>query len=110
MIAYVDESLRQGGKGLYLVAAVVIAGDESRLGQLRHEIHDLKLARQTSFHWRNEGEVQRARMLAWIAGAEFPVRAYVHEPMARRQQARARGPSASRPCCGTRRISASTSW
>lgn len=90
MIAYVDESLRQSGGGLYLVAAVVIAGEENHLEQLRHEVDHVKLAREASFHWRNEADPQRFAMLAWIAGAKLPVRAYVHRPTLPRHQARAR--------------------
>lgn len=89
MTAYVDESLRLTGDGLYLVAAAVVHGDEDRA---REVLRDALLPGQFRFHWRDEQARQRARMLAVIAELDVAIFGYVCRPMPRRQdRARALG-------------------
>lgn len=87
MTAFVDESLRQGPGGLYVVAAVVVLEDSETA---RSKARSVLLGRQKRFHWRNETERQRKAMLGCLAGLGAPVLAYAASPVERPRQDRAR--------------------
>ncbi|HZT66112.1 MAG TPA: hypothetical protein VFA11_10025 [Acidimicrobiales bacterium] len=87
MHAFVDESLRMSGEGLYVVTAVVVTEDPDRC---RDAIRSVLLPRQRRFHWRDESEAQRKAMLDALAALELPVYGYVRRPVPRRRQERAR--------------------
>ena len=84
MIAYVDESLRHStDKRLYLVAAaVIVPGD---LDSARDSVRNVLLPRQPRFHWRDESEPQRDRMLKIIEGVAPRGLIYSCRPAPRRQ-------------------------
>jgi len=87
LVAYLDESLRQGAGGLYLVAVVVLA--ETRdLADAAHRVRGVLLPRQHRFHWHAEGERQRRRMLEQLVALGVEVRAYSTELGARSERAR----------------------
>ena len=85
--AYVDESMRQGPAGLYVVATVVIAEDPDRARQAARSV---LLGRQARYHWHGENEPQRRRMLDVIAELEVTVIAYTCRPVAATKSERAR--------------------
>lgn len=87
MTAFVDESLRTGGAGLYVVAAVVVVEDTDAA---RRAARSVLLGRQPRFHWRNESEARRLNMLECIRGLGIEARVYVRAPIAPRRQAGAR--------------------
>lgn len=87
MHAYVDESLRQGPAGLYVVATVVVTDE---LDRARDVARSVLLRRQPRYHWRAESEPQRQRMLEAIVGLGVTVRAYACRPVAPSKTERAR--------------------
>ncbi len=87
MHAYVDESLRQGPTGLYVVATVVITGDRDHA---RNVARSVLLRRQPRYHWHAESEPQRHRMLEAITGLDVRVLAYACRPVAPSKTERAR--------------------
>lgn len=84
--AYLDESLRQGPDGFYLVAAVVLAQNTD---EARNAVKDLLLRRQQRFHWRDETEAQRLRMLDRIAELGLPLFSYRCPILPRSERSRA---------------------
>lgn len=84
MHAFVDESLRTSGDGLYLVAAVVVVDGD--LGASRRAAQKVLLARQRRFHWRNESERQRWRMLEAISTLDVTLLAYSRVLRGERQE------------------------
>ena len=82
--AFMDESLRQTGAGLYLVVIAVVAAAD--LDAARDGARSLLRPRQARFHWRTEGEAARASMIAQLA-ANCPrlVLGYACRPMPERQ-------------------------
>lgn len=86
--AYVDESARVPGEGLYLVASVVVFVD--RASEIRERLRRLLLPRQLRFHWREESPKRRLEMLKLIQELRVEARAYVRNPTGRREQGRAR--------------------
>jgi hypothetical protein len=88
MTAYVDESLRLTGAGLYLVTAAVVINDQAE--QARHRLRKVLTGRQDRFHWNDAGERQRGRMLETIVAIGPVVMAYACSPLPTRQD-RARG-------------------
>jgi hypothetical protein len=87
MIGFVDESMREGQGGLYVVAAVVFATD---LEDARRATRSVLLPRQVRFHWHQESEPQRLKMLEHLAGVATSAMAYACRPISLRQQERAR--------------------
>lgn len=87
MTAFVDESMRLGAGGLYVVAAVVVADD---VDIARQAARSVLVRRQQRFHWRNESEARRQVMLELMSGLDIEARVYVREPIAPRRQAGAR--------------------
>ncbi len=87
MISLVDESLRSGPAGLYVVTAVVVLEDRERA---RGVARSVLLPRQPRFHWRGETHGQRQKMLGAMAELELPVRGYVYRALSPRKQERAR--------------------
>lgn len=60
MTAYVDESLRLGGDGLYVLAAVVVP--PSRAPDVRDALHAGLRRGQRRWHWRDESAAGRVAM------------------------------------------------
>lgn len=87
MTAFVDESLRLGAGGLYVVAAVVVA---ENIDAARHAARSVLVRRQPRFHWRNESEARRRSMLERMRGIGIEARVYVCQPIAPRRQSGAR--------------------
>lgn len=85
--AFIDESLRVHPPGLYVIAAVVVDQD---LDTTRTLIRAVVLRRQPRFHWRDETERQRVRMLEALADIEGRVMAYTCQPVPPGKQERAR--------------------
>lgn len=85
--AYADESLRRAAGGMYVVADVVVHGGHE---DVRLAVRACLLRRQPRFHWRDESEAQRERMLAAFVDLSVAGRIYVHEPLERRGDVRAR--------------------
>lgn len=83
MNAFVDESIRAGEGGVYLVAAVVVTDVD--LDEARHRVRSVIPRRQPRFHWRDENETLRRRMLAAIVELEPTVLSYACVPVGRRQ-------------------------
>jgi hypothetical protein len=83
MIAFVDESIRTGPSGVYLVAAAVVIPAD--LDRARRTVVSALLPNQPRFHWRNESELQRRVMLERVANLPAKVLAYACRPVPRRQ-------------------------
>ncbi|MEO8292911.1 MAG: hypothetical protein ABI635_07195 [Actinomycetota bacterium] len=92
MIAYVDESMRQGGDGLYVVTAAVIV--KARSEDIRDAMRGLLLPGQRRLHWHDEGEERRHEILKVIgdmaAGSDLMACVYWHTPTPKPKQERAR--------------------
>jgi hypothetical protein len=85
MIGFMDESLRRGLAGLYLVAVVVVADDD--LDDMRHRARSVLRPRQPRFHWRNEGEATRKAMLTrLVCNGPGLVLAYACRPLPKRHE------------------------
>jgi len=84
MHAFVDESLRAAGDGLYMVAAVVVVDGDIEAS--RRAAQNVLLARQRRFHWRNESERQRLRMLEVISTLDATALAYSRALRGERQE------------------------
>lgn len=84
-----DESLRLGAAGLYLVTSAVVATDD--LGNARDNVRSVLRPRQHRFHWRAEGEAARAAMLAQLAAnsTKLVLGCVCHPMPARQERARA---------------------
>ena len=87
MTAYVDESLRQGHGSLYVVAAAVVTAEPDAA---REAARSVLVRRQPRFHWRNESEKRRRRMLEQMHGLGVDARIYMCRPIAPRREAGAR--------------------
>lgn len=87
MIAFVDESLRQRPDGLCVLAAVVAPND---IDEGRDAVRSVLLPGQLRFHWKDENEGQRRRMLKAIEDMGVRSLVYVCRPVSMRRQARAR--------------------
>jgi len=85
--AFVDESMRLGGDGLYVVAAVVVVRD---LDGARRAARTVLVKRQPRFHWRNESEHRRVRMLDAMRAVDADCRVFVRQSIAPRRQTGAR--------------------
>lgn len=71
MIAFVDESIRETGVGMYVVAAVIAPVNEC--GDLREG-----LTKRGRFHFYKAGEARRAGMLRAIKSCRLGTSAYVY--------------------------------
>jgi hypothetical protein len=80
--AYVDESMRPGPGGLYLLAAVLVVPQE--MGRAREAAQGLLSPRQPRFHWHSETELQRRRMLERVAELGCVVLGYMCPAVTRR--------------------------
>ncbi len=87
MTAFVDESLRQGPNGLYVIAAVVVTLD---FDAARDAARSMLLRGQHRFHWRDENDRRRRLMIDRISELGVGCRAYVCRPVAVRREPRAR--------------------
>lgn len=84
MIAFMDESLRRRGKGLYLLALAIVVADD--LDDARHRVRSVLRPRQPRFHWRNDAEPERTAMLTELAEiSRLTVAGYAYQPMPTRQ-------------------------
>jgi hypothetical protein len=64
LCAFVDESFRLGGEGLYLLAAVTVP--EAGRDAARAAMQDLLLPRQKRIHWRDERADRRRRLVEQV--------------------------------------------
>lgn len=87
MIAYVDESLRTTPGGLYVIAAAVVLTEPDEARQVALSV---LLRGQRRYHWRDESEAQRHRMLDAMADLELLVLGYVRRPVDQHAHERAR--------------------
>lgn len=88
MIAYGDESVREGTGGLYYVlGAAVVMRD---LDETRAALRALVPGRQDRLHWRGEREARRLALLAILSDAGAAVFASWCYPVPRHRQERAR--------------------
>jgi hypothetical protein len=83
MNAYVDESIRRSESGIYLVAAAIVTDVD--LDEARYRVRSVIGRGQPRFHWRDESEPQRRRMLEAIVELGPTAAAYVCVPTGRRQ-------------------------
>ncbi|MGH9131474.1 MAG: hypothetical protein ACRDWV_07335 [Acidimicrobiales bacterium] len=88
LTAFVDESIRRGPTGFYLLAAVLVRYDA--LPAAREAARSVPLPGQRRFHWRSDSEAQRRRMLATVSSLDGVNRGYVFAPMGTCNPARAR--------------------
>jgi hypothetical protein len=72
--AFVDESIRLGPSGVYIVAAVVVVGD---LDRGREFARSLLLPSQLRLHWNEESDQRRQRIVDGLADFGAPCRIYV---------------------------------
>jgi hypothetical protein len=72
---------------MYVIAAVVVP---RRHDDVRAAVRACLLRRQPRFHWRDESEAQRERMLAAFVDLSLRGHIYVCEPLAPRGDVRAR--------------------
>ena len=86
-IAFVDESIRHCTPGLYVIAAIVVSDDPNRA---RHVARSILLRGQLRFHWHEESEKQRLRMLQQMAGLALDGRVFACRGIEGRKEARAR--------------------
>ena len=80
--------MRFGGGGLYVVAAVVVVAED--IDAARRAARSVLVGRQPRFHWRNESEARRFKMLECMRAQDIEGRVYVRESITPRRQARAR--------------------
>jgi hypothetical protein len=71
---YVDESIRPGPAGLYVLAAAVVDGED--LAETAEQLRRLLPRRRIRFHWHAEDEPLRLRMVAALAAAPIGFTAY----------------------------------
>ncbi|MGQ0432437.1 MAG: hypothetical protein ACT452_08535 [Microthrixaceae bacterium] len=90
MTAFVDESIRTGSDGFYIVAAVIVVGD---LEQGRDFARSLLLPGQVRLHWNEEGDRRRQLIVGALAELGAPSRVYVGRlgPDVRQARVRALG-------------------
>ncbi len=88
MIAFVDESFRSSPTGLYLVAAAVVVDDQA--DALRARVRSVIPPKQRRFHWHDESDRLRFRMLQEIARLDLVVLAHACRPATPVKQERAR--------------------
>ena len=87
--AFIDESARVRPEGLYVVAAAVVTED---LDRARSATRAVVPRRQPRFHWRDESERQRLRMIDALPEIAERIMAYICRPIPGSKQER--GPSA----------------
>lgn len=86
MIGLVDEAMREGEDGLYLVTVVVV-----ETATAAHELAtSLLLPRQARVHWHAEGDERRRQLVERLAAAALNCTAYVSRPVSSRRHERAR--------------------
>jgi hypothetical protein len=75
MVAFMDESMRQGSPSLYVLAAVEVAAQDA--GKVRSGLRALLLPRQRRLHWREESPARQRSILDAIQS--MPVEAIIVE-------------------------------
>ncbi len=88
MIGFVDESIRAGANGIYVIAAAIIAPTDSE--HIRRDVRALLRGRQQRFHWRDESEAMRQRMLDHLTRLDLDAVISVQEPVEPAKLERAR--------------------
>lgn len=86
MLALVDESILLAGSGCYLLACVVIPDD--RRARTRRAVR--RAAVGSRFHWKDERDDARMRMLGVVAGEAAHLFGYIRRPTVRREHGRVR--------------------
>lgn len=86
--AYVDESLRLTGEGLYVLAAVVVPPD--RAAEVRAALRAAVPPGLRRYHWRDERPASRAAMAGIVAGLRLDALVVTARPVERTRQERAR--------------------
>lgn len=79
--------MRRTAAGLYVVAAAVVMDTPDKASAAAKEV---LLPRQSRFHWRDELDRQRYRMLDCMLAAELAVYGYIRRSVPARGQERAR--------------------
>ena len=90
--AFLDESLRNRGGGLFLFAAVVVAEHDA---ECRPAMKRLRLAGQRRIHWRDESAASRDRIVGGIDSLPWSAAVVAFQPVPRRRQ-----PSVRAECLG----------
>jgi hypothetical protein len=85
-IAFVDESLRPGDDGLYVVAGVVLIDDVSGARTAAEKVP----LRKRRFHWSGEEEAQRLEILDLLVDLKAGLWSYECRPCPTSKQERAR--------------------
>lgn len=86
-IAFVDESIRHRSPSLYVIAAVVLSDDPA---SARRMARGVLLRGQRRFHWHEESEKQRLRMLQEMAGLAVDGRVFACRGLEGHKEKRAR--------------------
>jgi len=88
-VAMVDESYRMVVGGLYVMAAAVAVSSE--VETIRQQLRQVPPQRKKHFHWVDESEALREKMLCVIEGLNLLHVVVAATPVNRRRQTRARG-------------------
>ena len=86
--AYVDESLRLDGTGLYVLAAVVVPA--SRADEVRAALRDGLRRGQRRYHFRKQGDESRLAMCQRLAALSLDALVVTTQPVDPARQERAR--------------------
>jgi len=86
--AYLDESARHSGAGLYVVAAALVPDDEA--ADVREAMRGLLAPRQVRFHWNKEHASARWRAVETVAALGLRIVAVATSPLDHRKTERAR--------------------
>ena len=84
--AFVDESIRPGPGGLYVIAAVTIIDDIARARSAAEKVPP----KRRRFHWKNEERTQRLEMLEILRELRCGLWTYEAQPCPTSKQERAR--------------------
>jgi hypothetical protein len=88
MQAFLDESVRSGDPGLYVLAAVVVPRD--RADDIRHQLRASLPGRRSRAHWREYDEPRRRKFVEDLMGFHLTSVVAVASPVDPRRQERAR--------------------
>jgi hypothetical protein len=89
LVAMVDESYRVIVGGHYVLAAAVVPACD--LAEIRQQLRGVPPGKKQHFHWADESEALRHKMLALVDEMQLPQVVVAVTPVDRRRQERARG-------------------